>query len=163
MVSSVSGFTAFNIPRVAQLSQRSNQFNLRTIRYTEADIASMAEDPNVIDLSFTLKDKFGDNGLIAVVIMKERDKETLFVDTWFMSCRVLKRGMELFILNTMVEQARSAGYKQIIGEYLPTAKNKIVENHYPSLGFSKVDSAVSAQYELDIESYQTKECYIKKR
>jgi FkbH-like protein len=163
MVSSVSGFTAFNIPRVAQLSQRSNQFNLRTIRYTEADIASMAEDPNVIDLSFTLKDKFGDNGLIAVVIMKERDKETLFVDTWFMSCRVLKRGMELFILNTMVEQARSAGYKQIIGEYLPTAKNKIVENHYPSLGFSKVGSAVSAQYELDIESYQTKECYIKKR
>ena len=67
MVSTVSGFTKFNTPRVAQLSQRSNQFNLRTIRYTEADITALAEDSDVIDLSFTLEDKFGDNGLIAVI------------------------------------------------------------------------------------------------
>ena len=85
MVSVVSGFTKFNTPRVAQLSQRSNQFNLRTVRYTDADIESLANDPEVIDLSFTLEDKFGDNGLVAVVIMKPIDKETLFVDTWFMS------------------------------------------------------------------------------
>lgn len=160
MVSTVSGFTKFNTPRVAQLSQRSNQFNLRTIRYTEADIAAMAENPDIIDLSFTLEDKFGDNGLIAVIIMKKQDSETLFVDTWFMSCRVLKRGMENFTLNTMVEKAKSAGYKKIIGEYLPTLKNKMVENHYTELGFNKIEGSYTAQFELNLETYQPRECYI---
>lgn len=160
MVSVVSGFTKFNTPRVAQLSQRSNQFNLRTIRYTDADIEAFANDPEVIDLSFTLEDKFGDNGLIAVVIMKPLDKETLFVDTWFMSCRVLKRGMENFTLNSMVKIAKAAGYKRIIGEYLPTPKNKMVEQHYTGLGFTKIEGVDTAQYELDVNSYQPRECYI---
>ena len=162
MISVVSGFTKFNTPRVAQLSQRSNQFNLRTIRYTEADIEALAQDPKVIDLSFTLEDKFGDNGLIAVIIMKPQDVETLFVDTWFMSCRVLKRGMENFTLNTMVERAKAAGYKRIVGEYLPTPKNKMVEQHYPDLGFTKIEDAATAQYELDVIAYQPRECYITK-
>ena len=160
MVSVVSGFTKFNTPRVAQLSQRSNQFNLRTIRYTDADIEAMAKDPNVIDLCFTLEDKFGDNGLIAVVIMKPLNKETLFVDTWFMSCRVLKRGMENFTINTMVEKAKAVGFKKIIGEYLPTPKNKMVEKHYAGLGFAKIESKETAQYVLDIDAYQPRECYI---
>lgn len=160
MVSVVSGFTKFNIPRVAQLSQRSNQFNLRTVRYTDADIEALANDPNVIDLSFTLEDKFGDNGLIAVVIMKPLDKERLFVDTWFMSCRVLKRGMENFTLNTMVEKAKTAGYKRIIGEYLPTPKNKMVENHYTGLGFIKIEGAKTAQYELNVDEYPQRDSYI---
>lgn len=164
MVSTVSGFTKFNTPRVAQLSQRSNQFNLRTIRYTEADITSMAENPDVIDLSFTLEDKFGDNGLIAVVIMKKRDDETLFVDTWFMSCRVLKRGMENFTLNTMVECAKKRGYKRIIGEYLPTPKNKMVEQHYSNLGFAPLEvTSEGAKYVLNVDSYQPRECYITKK
>ena len=162
MISVVSGFTKFNTPRVAQLSQRSNQFNLRTIRYTEADIEALAQDPKVIDLSFTLEDKFGDNGLIAVIIMKPQDAETLFVDTWFMSCRVLKRGMENFTLNTMVERAKAAGYKRIVGEYLPTPKNKMVEQHYSDLGFTKIEDAATAQYELDVIAYQPRECYITK-
>ena len=162
MVSVVSGFTKFNTPRVAQLSQRSNQFNLRTVRYTDADIEALANDPNVIDLSFTLEDKFGDNGLIAVVIMKPLDKETLFVDTWFMSCRVLKRGMENFTLTTMVDKAKAAGYKKIVGEYLPTAKNKMVEHHFPELGFKKIEGAETDLYELNIDSYTPKECYIEK-
>lgn len=163
MVSEVSGFTKFNTPRVAQLSQRSNQFNLRTVRYTDADIEALANDPKVIDLSFTLEDKFGDNGLIAVVIMKPLDKETLFVDTWFMSCRVLKRGMENFTLNTMVEKAKAAGYKKIIGEYLPTPKNKMVENHYTGLGFTPVEGAATSQFEMNVNDYQNRECYIEKR
>lgn len=161
MVSIVSGFTKFNIPRVAQLSQRSNQFNLRTVRYTDADIEALATDPNVIDLAFTLEDKFGDNGLIAVVIMKPVNNQ-LFVDTWFMSCRVLKRGMEKFTLNTMVEKAKAAGYKKIIGEYLPTQKNKIVENHYAGLGFTPVEGAATAQFVLDVDSFILRECYIQK-
>ena len=161
MTSVVSGFNKFNTPRVAQLSQRSNQFNLRTVRYTEADIEALGKDPDVIDLSFTLEDKFGDNGLIAVIIMKKQDEETLFIDTWFMSCRVLKRGMEDFTLNTMVEAAREKGYKRIVGEYLPTPKNKMVENHYPSLGFQKLEGTPTAQYVLDVEQYQPRKNYIK--
>lgn len=162
MISTVSGFTKFNTPRVAQLSQRSNQFNLRTVRYTEADIVAMANNPDVIDLSFTLEDKFGDNGLIAVVIMKKMDTETLFVDTWFMSCRVLKRGMENFTLNTMVEYAKTKGYKKIIGEYIPTPKNKMVEMHYANLGFTSMMTS-SYQFVLELEKYTPRECYITKR
>ena len=163
MISVVSGFTKFNTPRVAQLSQRSNQFNLRTIRYTEADIEAIASDKDTVDLSFTLEDKFGDNGLIAAVIMKRQDAETLFVDTWFMSCRVLKRGMENFTLNTMVECAKEKGYKRIIGEYLPTPKNKMVEQHYQGLGFANVEGAPSAQYFLDVDTYEPRECYIERK
>lgn len=136
MESSVEPFTKFNTPRVAQLSQRSNQFNLRTVRYTEADVKNMSDDPNIVSLAFTLKDKFGDNGLIAVVILKKLNEEELFIDTWFMSCRVLKRGMENFTLNKIVEIARKIGAKRIIGEYIPTLKNEMVKDHYKNLGFS---------------------------
>lgn len=157
MVSTVCGFNKFNTPRVAQLSQRSNQFNLRTVRYTDADIEALAADPNVIDLSFTLEDKFGDNGLIAVVIMKPLDEKTMFVDTWFMSCRVLKRGMENFTLNTMVEYARAKGYERIVGEYLPTPKNGMVKEHYPNLGFDSMDDG---RFVLELENYKERKCFI---
>ncbi|MBR0500116.1 MAG: HAD family hydrolase [Bacteroidales bacterium] len=158
MVSSVEGFTAFNTPRVAQLSQRSNQFNLRTVRYTEGEIEALSKNPDVIPLTFTLEDKFGDNGLICVIIMKRMDAESLFVDTWFMSCRVLKRGMENFTLNTMVAKAREKGCRRIVGEYLPTLKNGMVKDHYDRLGFTVLGGG---RYELDTETYQEKECFIK--
>lgn len=163
MLSEVSGFTKFNTPRVAQLSQRSNQFNLRTIRYTEADVKAMADDSEIIDLSYTLEDKFGDNGLVAVVILKPTSKDTLFIDTWLMSCRVLKRGLEDFVLNTIVERAKNAGYHKIIGEYIPTTKNKMVEQHYQNLGFQKYEGGDSGLYELDVNSYQPHICYIKSK
>ena len=127
----MKGFDSFNIPRVAQLSQRSNQFNLRTVRYTEAEIETLSRNQEYACFSFTLSDKFGDNGLIAVVILKKQSADILFIETWLMSCRVLKRGMENFTLNTIVAYAKNGGYKQIIGEYLPTAKNRMVEKHYP--------------------------------
>lgn len=171
MVSEVSGFTSFNTPRVAQLSQRSNQFNLRTIRYTEDQITAIENDPKQKGFAFTLEDKFGDNGLIAVVILKEletlkqsktlKPHEVLFVDTWFMSCRVLKRGMENFTLNTIVAWAKENGYKKIIGEYLPTQKNGMVSEHYTSLGFTKMEGTETAKWELDVDKYINKECYIK--
>lgn len=170
MVSEVSGFTSFNTPRVAQLSQRSNQFNLRTVRYTEDQITAIENDPKQKGFAFTLEDKFGDNGLIAVVILREletseatetlKPSETLFIDTWFMSCRVLKRGMENFTLNTIVEYAKANGYKKIIGEYLPTPKNGMVAEHYTGLGFTKLEDTETAQWVLDVENYQNRECYI---
>lgn len=162
MVSEVKCFDNYNIPRVAQLSQRSNQFNLRTIRYTEAELINISNDEHYVTFSFTLSDKFGDNGLISAIILEKQDFETLFINTWFMSCRVLKRGMESFVLNIIVDYAKMHGFKRIIGEYLPTAKNKMVKEHYSSLGFKALNKKDSAQYILDVEKYINIECYITK-
>lgn len=163
MVSEVSNFNSFNTPRVAQLSQRSNQFNLRTVRYTEDQITAIENDSKQKGFAFTLEDKFGDNGLIAVVILKELESETSFIDTWFMSCRVLKRGMENFTLNTIVAWAKENGYKKIIGEYIPTPKNGMVSEHYTILGFNKLKGVEPAQWELDVNAYQNRECYIERK
>lgn len=160
MISAVEGFTKFNTPRVAQLSQRSNQFNLRTVRYTEGDINRLSNDPDYHCFSFTLEDKFGDNGLISVIIMQNKDPNSLFIDTWLMSCRVLKRGVENFILNTLVEYAKAKGYKKIIGEYLPTVKNAMVADHYPMLGFEPLDEN---HWVLDVDKYRKRACFINKK
>lgn len=136
MYSEIQAFNDFNTPRIAQLTQRSNQYNLRTVRYSEADIKAIANSDVHIGLAFTLTDKFGDNGLICVVILEKRkEEECLFINSWLMSCRVLKRGMELFVLNTIVDVAKNHGFGLIKGEYLPTKKNALVENHYSDLGF----------------------------
>lgn len=161
MVSVVEGFTKFNTPRVAQLSQRSNQFNLRTVRYTEDQIAAMEQSDKYKTFSFTLEDKFGDNGLICVVILELTDTKNAFVDTWFMSCRVLKRGMENFTLNTIVNWCCENGVKTIIGEYIPTLKNGMVKEHYSNLGFVATDK--ESQWSLDVDQYVERECYIAKK
>ncbi|NIF05498.1 HAD-IIIC family phosphatase [Chryseobacterium sp. Tr-659] len=156
MTSDVQAFNSFSKPRVSQLTQRSNQFNLRTIRYTEQDIESMIQSDEHYTLSFTLEDKYGDNGLICVIVLKKEDNETLFIDSWLMSCRVLKRGMEDFTLNTIVDTARINGYKYIVGEYIQTAKNEMVKDHYEKLGFKEQDQ----KWLLNVEDYQSKHVYI---
>jgi FkbH-like protein len=149
MISVVQAFDRFNIPRVAQLTQRSNQFNLRTIRYSEEDAARVAASDRYISLTYTLEDKFGDSGLIAIVIL-EKNADHLFIDTWLMSCRVLKRGMENFTLNTIVEVAKKEGFTEIIGEYIPTKKNQMVSDHYQNLGFTEDQG----KWILDVNSYK---------
>lgn len=157
MVSLVEHFNKFNGPRVAQLSQRSNQFNLRTVRYTEADIEALGANAGYITFSYTLEDKFGDNGLICVVILKKESAETLFIETWLMSCRVLKRGMESFVLNSLVDAAKKTGAKYLKGEYIATPKNEMVKNHYLNLGFTADGENT---WLLDADAYQTKKCFI---
>lgn len=130
-------FDSFHYPRIAQLTQRSNQFNLRTVRYTEAQIAQIAQDPRYLTLYFCLRDKFGDHGLISVVIL-EKQEDALFIAEWLMSCRVLKRGMEEFIINTIMSTAKDAGYRRVVGEYLPTAKNAMVADLYARMGFASL-------------------------
>lgn len=136
MVATVHPFDEFDFPRVSQLTQRSNQFNLRTIRYTEAEIEEIANSDKYLTLSFSLKDKFGDYGLISVVIMEKQDEETLFLNTWLMSCRVLKRGMEEFIINKVIDTAKENGFSKVVGEYIKTPKNAMVESIYAKLGFA---------------------------
>jgi len=153
----IEDFTKFNTPRIAQLSQRSNQFNLRTVRYSEADIQNLASNENYKNFAFSLRDKFGDNGLIAVIILAKQGKN-LFIESWFMSCRVLKRGMENFALNAIVRYAKENCLEKIIGEYLPTAKNKLVENHYQDLGLVSLGNG---KFELNVCDYAERECFIK--
>jgi len=151
MHSVVKPFDKFTIPRVSQLTQRSNQFNLRTVRYTEEEISAISNSDEYLTLDFTLEDKYGDYGLISVIILKKQS-DALFIDTWIMSCRVLKRGMEKFVLNMIAQQVRKIGVKEIIGEYLPTAKNGMVKGHYYELGFTKCIGE-NNQWILNLESY----------
>lgn len=155
MESTVSPCTPFNIPRVVELSHRSNQFNLRTIRYTISDIENITRDDQYFTLTFTLYDKFGENGLIAVVILKKQENE-LFIENWLMSCRVLKRGMEQFILNQLVDLAATNGFETLVGEYIPTTKNELVKNHYEKLGFR----SEKPYWKLAVADFQLKSTYI---
>ncbi|MBR6290649.1 MAG: HAD family hydrolase, partial [Clostridia bacterium] len=157
MKASFAPFDDFHIPRIAQLTQRSNQFNLRTVRYTENQVAAAASDGGRLTLYFTLRDKFGDYGLISVVIMDKTDEDTLFIDTWLMSCRVLKRGMEEFIVNKIVEVARENGFSRVIGEYLPTPKNAMVKDIYSRLGFSDEGGG---RFVCDVGSFVPNKTYI---
>lgn len=158
MQSKIESFNEFNAPRVAQLSQRSNQFNLRTIRYNELDIKEFASSKRYESFTFSLDDKFGDNGLICVIILEKEDNQNLFIDTWFMSCRVLKRGMENFVLNSIVSFAIENNFQTIKGEYISTPKNEMVKNHYSQLGFTEN----GGYFYLDVNSYKSKICHIKK-
>ena len=156
MLSDLKPFNKFTIPRVAQLTQRSNQFNLRTIRYTEEEILQIADSKEYFSLSFTLEDTFGEHGLIGIIILKNIDNESAFIDSWIMSCRVLKRGMENFTLNKIVELAKEKGFNRIIGEYIPTKKNAIVKNHYLDLGFR----SEGEQWILELANFEPLKTFI---
>ena len=158
MTAEAKPFDAFHFPRIAQLTQRSNQFNLRTVRYTEDEIARAAADEDKLTLYFTLRDKFGDYGLISVVIMEKKDDSTLFIDTWLMSCRVLKRGMEEFIVNKIVDTAAEAGFGTVIGEYLETPKNAMVKDIYEKLGFTPCGAG---RFECDVRNFNHNKSFIK--
>lgn len=134
MSAEILPFEPKNLDRIAQLTNKTNQFNLTTRRYTNAEIETIAQDPYMLGLSGQLKDKFGDNGLISVVIAAKRE-HLVKIDLWLMSCRVLKRDMELAMFDQLVTIARQEGATEIIGEYLPTKKNGMVADFYSRLGF----------------------------
>lgn len=157
MVGEIRAFEESKIPRIAQLTQRSNQFNLRTIRYTEDEIERIAKDDKYIALYANLKDKFGDHGLVSVIIMEKKSVDEAFIDTWLMSCRVLKRGMEEYIINGMVEKARDAGVKVLAAEYIPTKKNRMVKDIYEKMGFEK--TAENA-FRLDLDKFNPLKTYV---
>lgn len=132
----VIGFRPFDDTgraRITQLINKSNQFNLTTKRYTEAEVAVAERD--AFTLQVRLADTFGDNGMISVVICR-REAQTWTIDTWLMSCRVLGRKVERAVLQEILHHARAEGIERIEGVYLPTDRNKLVENHYADLGFT---------------------------
>jgi FkbH-like protein len=128
-------FDQIGLQRTVQLINKTNQFNLMTRRYTDIDVQEIMNDPNAVGLQLRLTDRFGDNGIIGIVIGRLQDDGQMLIDTWLMSCRVLGRQVEQATLNLLVATAKSLGAHSLIGEYRPTPKNKMVEAHYQKLGF----------------------------
>ena len=160
MTAEAKPFDKFHFSRIAQLTQRSNQFNLRTIRYTEQEIEQLAKEKEYLTLYFTLKDKFGDYGLISVVIMDKQPENTLFISEWVMSCRVLKRSMEEFILDEIIRTAEEHGFDKVTGEYIRTPKNNMVSELYKKMGFQEVSKD---RYKVNIAEYRKHKTYIQKQ
>lgn len=156
MVCEVKPFDSYSIPRVAQLSQRTNQFNMRTARYTQDEVKRIVNSERYVTLAFSLDDNYGDYGLICAVIMEKRSSSELFIDSWFMSCRVFNRGMESFVMNAIVAAATACGCDTIVGEYIPTAKNVIIKDLFADLGFVRDGN----YWRLDTSSYRAKKCFI---
>ena len=123
--------------RVAQLTNKTNQFNLTTRRYAQHEIEAAAADPNAIGIYGKLTDRFGDNGLISIVLGRKQGTE-LDIELWLMSCRVLKRDMEQAMLDELVRHAQAIGITALRGTYIPTKKNGMVADHYDKLGFTPV-------------------------
>jgi FkbH-like protein len=144
--------------RIAQLISKSNQFNLTTRRYSEAEIAGLQSSPDAMTIQARLEDIFGDNGMISAVICRQTGQR-LEVDTWIMSCRVLGRCVEQAILQYLVAQARLKGVAEIIGRYIPTARNALVRDHFAKLGFSRIDEQPGGEttWQLAVEGYGDKE------
>jgi FkbH-like protein len=131
-------FDRIGLQRIVQLINKSNQFNLTTRRYTEAEVEAVMADPDAFGLQLRLTDRFGDNGIIAVVIGRKQPSLDLVIDTWLMSCRVLGRQVEAATLNLIAQEAVRSGARRLVGEYIPTAKNSMVRDHYARLGFAAV-------------------------
>jgi FkbH-like protein len=130
-----------HVGRVAQLTNKTNQFNLTTIRRSEAEIRGLLTGGQHLVRAIKVADKFGDYGLVGVAIVEKADAEWE-IDTLLMSCRVLGRGIETAFIATLAAEAERLGARGLIGRYLPTAKNPLVADLYPRHGFSEVDEGV---------------------
>ena len=157
----IGDFDPVHIPRITQLTNKSNQFNLTTKRYTQAEMEAVAASPDYIRLCGRLSDKFGDNGIVSVVIGERRGNE-LHIDLWLMSCRVLKRGMEYAMINRLVEEAKKAGIETIFGYYYPTKKNAMVKELFGDFGFTKISSDENGNtvWKLETNGYSPKKIFI---
>ena len=155
-------FAEADMPRLMQLIHKTNQFNLTTRRYQEQEIRAVMADPRSVRLQMRLNDRFGQNGIICVVIGRIEDKEQFVIDTWLMSCRVLGRQVELATLNLIAERARELGARRLVGEYRPSLKNGIVKEHYARLGFAFVATTAggTSWWMLDLANFVPREVFM---
>jgi FkbH-like protein len=155
MVCSIGPVDAVSRPRVSQLINKSNQFNLTTRRYSEAEVAAAEADEGRHAIQVRLVDRFGDNGIIGVTIADKRGK-AWEIDTWLMSCRVLGRRVPEAVLAHLAAAARSEGAARLIGRYIPSAKNRMVADHYGKLGFTAISGGSEGEtmWALDLAGYE---------
>jgi FkbH-like domain len=159
----ISCFTQERLPRITQLTNKTNQFNLTTQRYTETEMQALMNDPQAVCLCGTLADKYGDNGLVSVMAGKI-EGDICYIVLWLMSCRVLKRNLEQAMMNTFIEQcSKKPEVKYIYGKYIPTVKNTMVKDLYKNLGFNfhKEEYDGITEWEMDITQYIPHITYIK--
>ena len=158
MVGKIENFKSIYIQRIAQLTNKSNQFNLTTLRCSEDDIRKMQCSDSYVCLCGRLQDKFVDHGLVTIVIGEKIENE-LHIRLWLMSCRVLKRGLEDVMMNAIVEEAKKCNLQKVVGYYYPTAKNSMVKNFYKDMGFDEIieNEDRSKVYWLEVNTYVEKE------
>jgi len=164
MTAEIAPFSPVYMERITQLINKTNQFNLTTRRYTIGEVEAIAGNPSFITLYGRLADRFGDNGLVSVLIGRLCDK-TIELDLWLMSCRVLKREMEFAMFDALVDECLSRGIRKIVGIYIPSKKNSMVAGHYSTLGFSHVDGNAGDRqvWQYDVpETYSPKTSYIRR-
>jgi len=150
----ISEFTPVDVPRLSQLINKSNQFNLTTRRRSEAEVLAVMKDPACVAYSMRLRDRFGDHGLISIVIGRQAGA-TMQLDTWLMSCRVLKRQVEEEVLNEIARLARGRGCTRLAGVYLPTPKNEMVRDFYGRMGFTLTsETETKREFELSLDQFQ---------
>jgi FkbH-like protein len=143
---------SFTIPRVAQLTQKTNQFNLTARRYTEPEIVQLSSSAGALVLWLELTDRFGSNGVVGVIILKAGSEDAWVIDTFLLSCRVMGRTVENAFLGVACDLLRTRGVRRLIGEYCPSARNAPVAELYPRFGFRLLDRfAESEHWELDLE------------
>jgi len=162
MTAEIERFRPIYLERITQLTNKTNQFNLTTRRYTLAEIEAVLTDSDSLGIYGKLSDRFGDNGLISVVL-GHRTENVLDIDLWLMSCRVLKRDMEIAMLDALVDHARAMGITTVRGHYIPTKKNGMVLDHFTKLGFASVGESEdgAAIYSLEITGYSPRNTHIK--
>jgi FkbH-like protein len=147
-----SASTSTAIGRVAQLTQKTNQFNLTTHRYTEAEITRMVSDPSCTVFTVRVTDRFGDNGIVGVVILNWANQD-VEIDTFLLSCRVMGRMVETAMLSEIVRRANARGSRTLCGWFLPTAKNSPAAGFYEAHGFNKCkESSGDTKWELSLET-----------
>ena len=153
-------FNSIGRARIVQLINKSNQYNLTTRRYTEPEVTALEHDPGTFTMQVRLADTFGDNGMISVVICRPAAAPDEWeIDTWLMSCRVLGRKVEHMVLREILRHARAAGIRKLLGVYIPSARNKLVLDHYQKLGFRKEseDSSGLTRWTLPVEAADPEE------
>jgi FkbH-like protein len=154
MTADIKNFECIYFSRIAQLTNKTNQFNLTTKRFSQSEIESVSDNDSIIKISGRLRDKFGDSGITSLVIGK-LEGAVMNIELWLMSCRVLKRDFEFAMMDALVEKALKKGIKTINGYYVKTEKNKMVKDFYRSLGFQMVGSCNgNTTWKLEIDGYE---------
>jgi len=160
MTADIKSFSSVYLDRITQLTNKTNQFNLTTKRYTAGEIENIANSDEYIKIYGKLTDKYGDNGLIAITIGRIEDKQC-HIDLWLMSCRVLKRDMEFAMLDELVRQCKEKGVSEIVGYYYKSVKNNMVSDLYEKYGFElKKTSNENTIWKLNISNYENKNKFI---
>ena len=158
MVATVEGISEKNISRMTQLVQRTNQFNARTVRHSETFIRNILNDPNYYSFCFGLFDNIGSHGIVAFVILQKQRDNSVFINTFLMSCRVFERGLEYFAMNFIKLFLTKKKIKYITAEWVPTQKNELINNFYLSIGFKNFKNM---QSKIKIEELKSKPFFIK--